>query len=233
MQKQKNITKNPIRRIIKWAINKCRSKRLLHKSKYVPDEYWKNRLSNYGLDLRGVGNCTLTHDENISIYSEARDVFLKLCRQQKVDFSNVRALDIGCGTGFYAQAFMDNGGKCYQGIDITDALFDKLQSMMPDFKFRKLDITSEKIDNIYDFIMMIDVTQHIVDDEKYSFAMKNIKSHLANGGIFIVTFWEDHGNAPHVKTRPFSDIQNEFSDCEIGQPLPFRDKSIVAIKKTV
>ncbi len=125
---------------------------------YRAEKYWSDRLSKYRFDLRGVGIEGLSHGENEYTYSQAREVFLSLCLQQGVDLGKSRLLDVCCGTGFYAKIFAENGGTDYLGIDITDTLFPELRKNVPNFKFRKLDVSCEEVDGRFDLIVMLDVT---------------------------------------------------------------------------
>jgi len=207
---------------------------LLPAPKYRPKKYWKNRHTKYGFNLRGVGNCTFSHEENKQAYQKAKEAFLQLCTQQDIDFKNVRALDIGCGTGFYAKAFLEAGGRDYLGIDITDQLFKKLQAERPDCKFRKMDISTQSLDGLFDLIIMIDVTQHIVDDAAFSFTMQNIRSHLSEDGVFIVTSWLSNRlikRSYYEVARPISYYNKEFPDFGFSESVAFRDKFIFAIRK--
>jgi len=234
------LVKHKIIRLIKDPIGtitrelRRRLRRYKYQSRYVEDAepHWANRLGKYGFDLRGVGNEGLSHEENERVYLQARGVFETLCKNENVDFAKVRMLDVGCGTGFYAKVFAENGGTDYLGVDITDTLFDRLREEFPTFKFRKLDITKQQLDGLFGLIIMIDVTQHITDEEKFSFAMQNIKSHLNQNGIFIVTSWlrERTQFNYYEVSRPFEVYKKEFPDFIFSTPLPFRDKFIFAIK---
>lgn len=201
---------------------------------YKAETYWKDRLSKYGLELQGVGDICLSHKENEQIYLKAKEVFLSLCRKEGVNFKKVRMLDIGCGTGFYAEIFFENGGKNYLGIDITDALFSKLKSIFPGLKFRKLDICTQGLDDYFDLIIMIDVTQHIVNNNKFSFAMRNVKSRLSEDGIFIVTSWLNAGtrHSLYEVSRTIEAYKREFPNYVFSKPMQFRDKFIFSVKKS-
>lgn len=207
---------------------------LLFPRKYRPKKYWKARHAQHGFTLRGVGNWTHSNEENEKSYLEAKAIFLNLCAQQNIDFKAAKMLDIGCGTGFYAEVFRDNGGKNYVGIDITNQLFKGLRNKFPDFTFKKCDIAKQNLKDKFDLIIMIDVTQHIVDDKRFTFAMRNIRSHLGENGVFIVTSdLSDRliQSQPHVVARPIAYYHREFPDYFFSQPLQFRGKFIFAIKK--
>jgi len=201
---------------------------------YRPASYWKKRHRKYGFDIRGVGNCALSESENDTSYKQARDVFLELCKQLNVDFAKIKILDIGCGSGFYANIIESQGGKDYTGVDITDILFNQLGQRFPGFHFRKLDITKERVEGQFDLVFMIDVTQHIVDNELFSFAMQNINSCLHEDGIFIVTSNLSESFRQlnmHVVERTMDFYKREFPNAIFSNPVPFRDKYIFSIKK--
>lgn len=202
--------------------------------RYTPKQYWKNRHKKYGLDLRGVGNCAMSTAENEEMYQQAKDVFERLFRQEKIDFSKIKMLDIGCGTGFYAKIFQSHGGTNYLGVDITDQLFPQLRKEFPNFRFKKLDITKESINETFDLIIMIDVTQHIVDNSLFCGAMKTINTCLSPTGHFIVTSWlsdQFKKRRPHEVERPMNYYKKEFPDGEFSIPISFRDKYIFRIRK--
>jgi len=202
--------------------------------RYNPERFFRARHRRYGFDLRSVGNCTLSPEENERVYQQAGEIFLHLCRQENIDFENASVLDIGCGTGFYTQILRDNGVRRYLGADIIDDRFEVLRSRFPDYSFRQLDITKEPLDSSYDLIIMIDVTQHIVDDRKFSAAMQNVRSHLAEDGVFIVTSWNAEKRTQRTYyevARPISCYASEFAGYHFSDIIPFRDKFIFSIRK--
>lgn len=202
--------------------------------RYRPEKYWKARHEKHGFSLRGVGNWTRSNEENERSYAMQREIFLDFCRKNEIEFENVKMLDVGCGTGFFAEAFRDNGGTDYTGIDITDELFDGLFQRFPGFQFRKMDVAKDDLEGEFDLIIMISVAQHIVDEKRFSFAMQNIRKHLSEKGTFIVTLWQTdtyvHPN-PHVVGRPVSYFQNEFEGYHFSEPDPFGSKELYAIRK--
>lgn len=200
---------------------------------YGANEYWTDRHLKYGFDLRGVGRGDLSDEENERMYFAAKEVFVSLCHQEKIDFQNSHMLDVGCGNGFYAKTFLENGGKAYLGIDITDVLFQKLRQSFPEFQFQTLDICTQKLSGQFDLITIIDVTQHIVNDHKFSSAMQNIKSHLSIDGTLIVTSWLSGGKnrrSFYEVSRPISAYTREFPAYRFSTPIPFRDKFIFSIR---
>lgn len=215
---------------MKKIISKIKSKL---QGSYDAKQYWKNRHQEFGLDFRGVGNKGLSQEENIKQYEGAKATFLELLDKENIALKGEDILDIGCGNGFYASIYNELQVNSYLGLDITDTLFKELRKMFANFKFEVKDVTKSKIEQPYNFISMIDVTQHITDDKKFSFAMQNVKQALSNKGVFVVTSWLDPNlkDVFYEKTRGLESYQNEFKGCKFSEPIKFRDKFIFTIRK--
>ena len=110
---------------------------------YAAKRFWRDRHRCYGFDMRGVGWSDLSHEENLIFHGKGKAVFLNLCREEQIDFQKVRLLDIGCGTGYYAEVFLEQGGTDYTGVDITEELFDRLRKKYPNFVFREIGKSGE------------------------------------------------------------------------------------------
>lgn len=201
---------------------------------YDPEKFFRARHRKFGFDLRSVGNRTLSAEQNEQMYQQAGQVFLELCKREEVDLENANVLDIGCGTGFYAQILMENGVNRYLGVDVMEDRFGTLSERFPQFNFRKVDVAAISLEGSFDLIIMIDVTQHIVDDARFSSAMQNIRSHLTDDGVFVVTSWltEERIKRTYYEiARPMSYYENEFPGYAFSEKIPFRDKFIFSIKK--
>lgn len=202
-----------------------------------PEDYWHSRLEEFGLrSLRGVGKPTLVEEENEELHSVGKQSFLDICTHTRIDFETKRILDIGCGVGYYTQLFRELGVKSYLGIDITDVFLGELGKRFPDYRFRKQDITVPcKLGESFDLLVMIDVTQHIISDKDFAQAMENVKQHLGEGGIFIVTDWLSKSRSLrkwYDVRRPLKYYQNSFRNgYYISTPISFRDKYIFWIKR--
>ena len=200
---------------------------------YRAADYWSARHARYGFDLRGVGNETLADEQNRADYDEARQVFRDLCRGAGVDLAQARMLDIGCGTGFYCETYVAAGGRDYTGVDITDALFDELRRRHPPAHFVVCDVTAEELPGTYDLITMIDVTQHIVEDDRFAFAMSNTRRHLEPGGTVVLTSWLSRQPARRTfyeVERTLAAYEAAFEGWTISKPVPFRDKYIFSVR---
>jgi len=200
---------------------------------YDSAAYWKGRHRQYGFDIRGVGNKALSIEENAAQYEQASKVFYELCKGESIDFSKAKILDIGCGIGYYTAIFKNQGTRNYLGLDITDELFPELKKKYPDFTFAKHDVTEKAIEGKYDLVIMIDVTQHITEEQKFKKAMKHIREALSDKGIFIVTSWLDETkvNSYYEKSRSMDSYITCFPGFYFSKPLEFRDKFIFTMHR--
>src|SRR5712664_744565 len=140
---------------------------------FQPKQYWEDRLkANWG--LHGVGYLGLG-DYNQWVYRAKRSVFLNVVSSLRLP-RGFSALDIGCGTGFFVERWMELGAGSITGMDLTEVSVSQLRDRYPEHRFVQGDI-SEKADSLpdgYDVISAMDVLFHIVDRDRYGAALKNI-----------------------------------------------------------
>jgi 2-polyprenyl-3-methyl-5-hydroxy-6-metoxy-1,4-benzoquinol methylase len=202
---------------------------------YDAKKYWHDRFNKYGDSIQGPGNEALSEKENWKMYDEAKEVFLNICRKENINFETSSFCEIGLGNGFYTQILLDSGVKKYQGFDISDVLIPRMKERFPSFSFKENDIGSEELTGTYDVIMLIDVIQHIVNEDKCNFALSNIAQHLNVGGTFFIgpltkvskkTLYYLHGwSIEKVKTifkEPYF---------LISEPIVFRNGYLFVLKK--
>ena len=118
----------------------------------------------------------------------------------------------------------------YTGVDITDALFDLLQKRHPRQTFMVGDLEHLSLAPGFDLITMIDVTQHIVNDDQLRRMLMRLRSLLAKDGVLIVTFWNQQRPQEnfHETFRLFSFYTETLEGMAHTQPVQFRDKFAAA-----
>ena len=154
-------------------------------------EYWEKRLEQ-NFNLHGVGYQSLGVRYNQWMYRVRAQIFEKKVAPLVREMQNVRVLDVGSGTGFYIGKWKETGVLQLAGSDLTSVAVEKLRAAYPAVDFYQLDIgTSGDVRFLdqFDVISAFDVLFHIVDDSKFSQALKNIYSLLKPGGMFI---WSDN-----------------------------------------
>jgi SAM-dependent methyltransferase len=202
---------------------------------YDASGYWRDRFAKYGRSIRGPGDEGLSEQENQAMYLAAADTFRAVCLRQKVAFDRTDALEIGVGTGFYTGVLHEAGVRSYLGVDITDVLFQKLRVDYPAARFEKKDVTLEALGGQFDLIVMIDVIQHIVTEEKLARAMGHVRDSLKPGGLFLVS--AVHPTAVSRKhlyyVRFWSEqlLRDLFPGHEFGELVPYRDSHLLSIRK--
>ncbi|MGB7953814.1 MAG: class I SAM-dependent methyltransferase [Candidatus Nitrosopolaris sp.] len=162
-------------------------------------DYWETRLKeNFG--LHGAGFIGLGRGYNNWLYKVRRKVFISWIKSMRLDFSDKDILDVGCGTGFYVGLWKNQiGVRHITGIDITNIAIEKLKGKFQDAEFYRADVSSDADiaflirTKEFDVVSAFDVLFHIVDDNRYQKALKNIHSMLKPNGIFVFSDNFIHG----------------------------------------
>lgn len=200
------------------------------------ERFWGERHARFGADdLRGVGRESWTHEDNARDYAQAWEVVRGACGD--LDLARARVLDVGCGTGFYAERLRAAGAVDYTGVDIAPTLLPGLAARLAGFRFRQADLTRERPGGgPYDLVLMIDVTQHIVTDEGFAAATGHLRQALAPGGLLLVTSWlvpRARRLSFFERARPLSAYREAFPPAEfdLAAPLPFRGKWLLRVRR--
>lgn len=149
--------------------------------------YWEDRLTGeFGLGQ--VGFIGLGEPFNTWMYRVRRHVFRRHARAVRRAWSDARVLDVGSGTGFYVENWLKLGVRDLVASDITNAAVNRLRARHPGITVHRIDI-GDDVSAIepasFDAISAFDVLFHIVDDEAFARAMRNVASLLKPGGTFI------------------------------------------------
>ena len=174
---------------IKKIINKIRSLKTDNKynvteQDYNADKYWNDRHNQYDTTtLKGVGDASKSEDINYAEYESAKYIFLGILNELNL-LKPKKVFELGYGIGFYTK-LMGAMTEDYIGVDIVNTHVETISKQIKNnFSFLKNDIGQDEIDRKEcDLIYMIDVSQHIVNDEKLSFCLNNnIQDNMKMGG---------------------------------------------------
>lgn len=210
--------------------------------RYKPKRYWNDILSE-SFDLRGVGHFGRSEAENAAMYAEKRTIIERELAGHRVAIGpDTCVLEIGSGVGYWTDFLRSQGVRSYTGNDIAPVSVQNLGARYPDFTFLlgdAGDITLAPAS--FDLAWMIDVTQHITDDAKFTRAIGNVWQALRPGGTFVVTFWDPATNKYLAnklrlnrieKPRGLAAYRAIFgAAAAIGEPVPFNDKHLVVVRK--
>jgi len=202
---------------------------------YDAEKYWNDLHVKYGADIRAVGRHR-DEDKDMELYANSEEIFVKLCSRTGIDFKKCRVLEIGCGSGYWTSVVAGLGCPDYLGGDISDFAIKKARKEFPKYNFECLDVTEQEIQGQYDVIMMIDVTQHITDRDKFVYAMENVRHALKKDGHFIVTsYLKDRPEQYNFYCVPWhlEDYQIVFSEDAYAFAIEdgFNEKQIMVIER--
>lgn len=199
---------------------------------YDAERFWKDRFAKYGAQLRGSGHEGLTEAENRARYEGAGRVLSRMLSESGIRLDASRILDIGCGPGFFTQLLADHGAGNYVGLDITDELFPTLKQRFPSYDFVQADITSQLIPGRFDLILMIDVLEHIVTEEKMAYAMRAIADAISSEGLVIIgpAFKKAGRGFFYVRHWTEANIRNLFPDFDLAHKDDFGYGDVLGLR---
>ncbi|MCX7877460.1 MAG: class I SAM-dependent methyltransferase [Ignavibacteria bacterium] len=209
---------------------------------YRPKKFWNDLLSN-SFNLRGVGHYRLSEEENLKMYERKKEILQDEIQKHnlKID-KDTKVIEVGTGVGFWTDFLSSLGVKDYTGNDIAEISVRKLSEKYPEYKFIHGDISEITLpENTFDLGVMIDVTQHITDDERFEAAMKNLWNSLKNRATLIITLWDPSkkvylANKLRLnrieKPRGIESYMKIFGkNAEVLSNCDFNDKNLVIISK--
>lgn len=190
------------------------------KRTYNPKGYWSKHLEE-NFSLEGVGFTKFGASYNKYLYKMRKKVLERVISKYKIDVPSMRILDIGCGSGFYVDIWQQKGVTYLTGIDITAISARELSAKYPNFDFYEADITSPALINTFplsqrkfDVITAFDILFHIVDDNKFEQAIKNISMLCSEDGLVFITDVFPHRKPYiifHQKSRALGDYVQVLS----------------------
>jgi 2-polyprenyl-3-methyl-5-hydroxy-6-metoxy-1,4-benzoquinol methylase len=120
-------------------------------------------------------------------YASQETEYLRTCENEVKRIAKFvpsgRALDIGCGFGYFMQAAEAAGFDCY-GVDISEAAVEKAAERFPGKVFAgTVDAVPELQGERFDIIFLSHVIEHIVEPVAY---LADLRGRLAEGGVIVM-----------------------------------------------
>jgi SAM-dependent methyltransferase len=173
--------------------------------------YWETRLREHP-GLCGVGNTCLGRSYIEWLYKARRAVFLRLLSSLKTNLRTAQVFDVGSGTGFYLELWKQLGVSGITGCDITEIAVARLGAALPWARILRLDIGDSLPKSElgrYDIVSAFDVLFHIVEEERYERAIRNVCALLRPGGMLLFSELLPRNGVrreEHVAFRPLKDV---------------------------
>jgi len=190
---------------------------------FDPRQYWEERLQRH-CDLEGVGCEGRSVTLNQFLYrAKTRTMNRALSRLPlALASSNLRTLDIGAGTGFWIDYFLAKGIKSITAVDIAPAAVKSLKEKYCSSETMNFvcadvggDEFSEGVRPMLGLVIAMDILYHIIDNEKFCAAIRNIARVLEPGGYLFLTdilssSKEAMSPQQHVHWRPLTAYKREL-----------------------
>jgi len=179
--------------------------------------YWKSRVTGQ-IDLGVVGLRSLGRDYNEYIYRRRLEVLTSVIRDSSKPISELRVLDIGCGSGFYVDYWRNLGVRDLVGVDVSADSVALMTARYPNFRFYSMDATEtsafDKLEGKFDIITIFDVMYHIIDDDSALRLLLNACGRLSDDGVILLfdhVGRKDYGFVRHVRFRGRETYRNWLS----------------------
>lgn len=209
--------------------------------RYKPKTFWNEMLTN-SFDLKGVGHFRMSNEENLKMYEEKKAILSREMDKAGIEITpEMNIVEIGIGVGYWTDHFHSLGAKNYTGNDIAEISVINLQEKYPQYNFLHGDISEVRLpENKFDLGVMIDVTQHITDDDRFNSAMDNLWQSLKSGAKLVITMWDPEKNVYLAnklrlnrieKPRGMEWYQKIYGNAEVLARVDFNDKFLVIFKK--
>jgi SAM-dependent methyltransferase len=155
---------------------------------YDPQEYWATLHRHDG--LRSVGQSGLPESLNLWLYRIARRNVVRFLRMHgRPDLVGKVALDVGSGTGFWIDVWRTMGASRVDGVEFVPRAIERLREAFPDSTFMAGDIAEPGVlptEAQYDFVAVMNVLLHIIDEERFATAVRHIAATLRPGGRLLL-----------------------------------------------
>jgi len=170
------------------------------------ERYWKRRHKRLGGKLSAVGDVRRSEEENIRLYAIRRKLVFDVLRGIGLanSLAGSRVLDAGCGIGLFAEIFFILGAEVI-GLDVSKIALEQAALRCPGAEFRLASLTDFEMEGpAFDLTISADVLYHIIDDDNWAAAVRNLAAHTRRGGFLVIV---DHLHdepqmpSPHVRFR--------------------------------
>jgi SAM-dependent methyltransferase len=183
---------------------------------FDPLAYWEDRLHrNFG--PCAVGCLGLSEGYNRWLSRVRAAVVRRALRSVCSDWGGRQVLDVGSGTGYWIEQWRRLGVESVAGSDFASRSVVALRKRWGQSAIHRMDITAHDVPvtRQFDAVSAIDVFFHIVDDDAYVRAWRNVARLVRTDGVFVFTenFLRNQSERQrHLVSRTLRDIERHVSD---------------------
>jgi SAM-dependent methyltransferase len=185
--------------------------------------YWIDRHDELVGDPRSVGNKARSIQESIEVERrlvQTAGVFADMLDGPK------SILDLGCGYGRIAGAFLEHGYD-YLGVDVSPAAVGQARESHPRGRFEVGDLRTWTSDLRFGVVSALYVMVHFVEDSEWRAMVTRALDWVApSGALLLADNFADETvrAAPHVMLRPMSSYVELLGSHGFEFDRDFRDR---------
>lgn len=153
-------------------------------------EYWDQRARDYasrGAGLRAVCSYGMPSFYNGYIHLTQH---LALARHLRVD-AGTSVLDLGCGIGRWSRLLARRGANV-TGVDVSASMLEEArkrtakEGLTDRIDYQVGDLSTFNLERTFDLVLSVTVVQHILDEDAFALAIRNVARHLAPNGRAVM-----------------------------------------------
>ena len=151
------------------------------------ESYWLERHERLRGEISSIGNLGVSEERNRAGEAKHRRYLTTFLEHMYPDASDKMALDLGCGIGRLAPAFVEHGFR-YTGVEVSPVAVEQARAACPSetAEFVVASFVSYQDARRFDLIVASYVLVHIVKDEEWMASLRNIASWLRDDGYFVL-----------------------------------------------
>ncbi|MCG3196650.1 MAG: Ubiquinone biosynthesis O-methyltransferase [bacterium] len=152
---------------------------------------------------------------NKYLYLLREEALERALSRHRAELRGEQVLDVGCGSGYWADFFQRKGVREYTGIDVSQVAISLVSQRFPHYRFYQGDLGEDfPLRDRFDLVTAFDVLYHITDDSKFEQALMNLSRLCAPNALVVITdYFDDRQtiSAAHVKHRSLETYRESLS----------------------